>query len=72
MEPGSLPALLSEELYGDYGDYVGDKASSEFREVNDEDLQKLVSNTENRNTKKTTQTWLNRFEELKRNLSGAT
>ena len=55
----SLRALLSEELYRDY---VGDKATSEFREFNDEDLQKVISNTENRNTKRTTQTWLNRFD----------
>ena len=61
------------ELLGDkmYEDYFGEttelrsrastSCATEFKTATSEDLERLLSNTENKNTKKTTQTWINRF-----------
>ena len=66
-----LRELLGDELYKDYFDdetmklsssaAASDSSATEFKTASSEDLERLISNTENKNTKKTTQTWMNRF-----------
>ena len=65
MNSGSLHG---DELYEDcFGETTGLRSrartscATEFKTASCEDLETLLSNTENRNTKKTTQIWINRF-----------
>ena len=44
---------------------AGGSSATEFKTASSEDLERLISNTENKNTKKTTQTWVNRFNSWK-------
>ena len=60
--------MLGDELFEDYFDETTNLSSStsainvtEFKTASNEDLERLISNTENKNTNKTTRTWVNRF-----------
>ena len=70
-EGQSLREFL-DELYEDYFDETtivnlsssataSASSATEFKTVSSEDHERLLSNTENKNTKRTTQTWVNRF-----------
>ena len=60
-----LSELLGDELFEDYFDTTMESSASasstEFKTASNEDLERLIANTENKNTKRTTQTWMNRF-----------
>ena len=63
-----LRELLGDELFEDYFDETTNLSSSastssatEFKTASSEDLERLISNTKNKNAKKTTRTWVNRF-----------
>jgi len=67
-EGQELHQLLGEELFEDYFNETLNLSSSasasnvtEFKTASNEDLERLISNTGNKNTKKTTRTWVNRF-----------
>ena len=67
-EGHELRQLLGDELFEDYFDETTNLSSSasasnltEFKTASNEDLARLISNTENKNTNKTTRTWVNRF-----------
>ena len=67
-EGHELRQLLGDELFEDYFDETTNLSSSasasnltEFKTASNEDLERLISNTENKNTNKTTRTWVNRF-----------
>ena len=68
----TLHEFLGDELYEDYFDETtitnysssataSASSATEFKTASSEDLERLLSNTENKNTKRTTQTWMNRF-----------
>ena len=68
----TLREFLGDELYEDYFDETtitnlsssataSTSSATEFKTASSEDLERLLSNTENKNTKRTTQTWVNRF-----------
>jgi hypothetical protein len=68
-----LREQIGDELYKDYFESTELNSSatascssaSEFKAASSEDLERLISNTENKNTKRTTQTWVNRFNSWK-------
>ena len=69
-EGQGLRELLGDELYKDFFEETTELSSrasagctTEFKTASNEDLERLLSNTvlENKNTKKTTQTWVKRF-----------
>ena len=75
-EGQGLCELIGDELYKDYFDETkstkssssataGGSSTAEFKTASSEDLKRLISNTENKNTKKTTQTWVNRLNSWK-------
>ena len=62
-EGHSLRELLGDELLVDYFDETTNLSSSTSasKTTSNEDLERLISNIENKNTKKTIRTWVNRL-----------
>lgn len=71
-----LHEVIGDQLYKDYFDETkstkssssttaGGSSATKFKTASSEDLERLISNTENKNTKKTTQTWVNRLNSWK-------
>ena len=61
-EAAILREFLDEELFLYYfGDATSSTNHGEFREASEVDLQRLIANTKNINTKRTTQMWMNRL-----------